>query len=206
MCHQSNDTLPETHHVMQMMSKRKITVKIWKACGQSAGKTTPPRFGVESPETIRLGDWQEKQWIMNLDPQWIVGFVDGEGCFFVGINSHQSLKMRVQVLPEFTVVQHEQDIQLLHGLKSYFGCGVVGKNHGDRMAYRVRGHNNLLNVILPFFERHKLKSKRRIAFERFRTVVLMMARGDHLTAEGLEKIQAIATTINKHPVSSPILL
>jgi hypothetical protein len=44
-----------------------------------------------------------------------------------------------------------------------------------------------------------LKSKKRIEFERFRTIVLMMARGDHLTAEGLEKIRAIAATINKRP-------
>ena len=140
---------------------------------------------------------------MNLDPQWIVGFVDGEGCFFVGINPHRSLKMRAQVLPEFTVVQHESDVQLLHGLKKYFACGVVRRNHGDRMAYRVRGHNHLLDKILPFFEKHKLKSKKRIEFERFRTIVLMMAKGDHLTSEGLEKIRAIAATINK---PSPSLL
>ena len=39
-----------------------MAVKIWKACGQSAGKTTPPlvRVGVESPETIRLGGWKKK--------------------------------------------------------------------------------------------------------------------------------------------------
>ena len=139
---------------------------------------------------------------MNLDPQWIVGFVDGEGRFFVGINSHPSLKMGVQVLPEFTVVQHKSNIQLLHGLKSYFGCGVIRGNHGDRIAYRVRGHTHFLDTILPFFEKHKLKSKKRIEFERFRTIVLMMARGDHLTAEGLEKIRAIAATITKRPILS----
>ena len=148
------------------------------------------------PRDYTFGGLEKKKVMeMNLDPQWIVGFVDGEGCFFVGINPHRSLKMRAQVLPEFTVVQHKSDIQLLYGLKSYFGCGVVRKNHGDRMAYRVRGYNHLLDNILPFFEKHKLKSKKRIEFERFRTIVLMMAKGDHLTAEGLEKIRAIAATI-----------
>lgn len=40
-----------------------MAVKIWKACGQSAGKTIPSSVsvGVESPETIRLGDWREKK-------------------------------------------------------------------------------------------------------------------------------------------------
>ena len=76
---------------------------------------------------------------MKLDAQWITGFVDGEGCFYVGINPHKEMTAGFQVLPEFTVVQHKRDVQVLHALKSYFGCGVVRVNHGDRMAYRVRG-------------------------------------------------------------------
>jgi hypothetical protein len=155
---------------------------------------------VWNPQRLYVWGIGEKVIEMNLDPQWIVGFVDGQGCFFVGINPHRSLKMRAQVLPEFTVVQHKSDVQLLYGVKSYFGCGVIQRNHGDRMAYRVRGHSHLLDTILPFFEKHKLKSKKRIEFERFRTIVLMMARGDHLTVEGLEKIRAIAATINKRPL------
>ena len=71
---------------------------------------------------------------MQLEAQWITGFVDGEGCFHVGINPHSDMKCGYQVLPEFTVVQHERDVQLLHALKAYFGCGVVRRNHGDRMA------------------------------------------------------------------------
>jgi hypothetical protein len=46
---------------------------------------------------------------MNLNAQWVVGFVDGEGCFHVGINQNESMSLGVQVLPEFTVVQHEVD-------------------------------------------------------------------------------------------------
>ncbi len=81
----------------------------------------------------------------------MVGFVDGEGCFFVGINPHPEMTSGFQVLPEFTVVQHQRDIQLLHALKKFFGCGVVRSNHGDRMAYRVRSLEHLNQRIVPFF-------------------------------------------------------
>ncbi|HEX7079988.1 MAG TPA: LAGLIDADG family homing endonuclease, partial [Gammaproteobacteria bacterium] len=47
---------------------------------------------------------------MKLDAQWITGFVDGEGCFHVGINPHKEMTAGFQVLPEFTVVQHERDV------------------------------------------------------------------------------------------------
>ena len=88
---------------------------------------------------------------MELSAEWVVGFVDGEGCFHVGINPHKEMTVGFQVLPEFTVVQHERDVQVLHALKAFFGCGVVRTNHGDRMAFRVRGKEQLLSTIIPFF-------------------------------------------------------
>ena len=99
---------------------------------------------------------------MNLEEKWITGFVDGEGCFHVAVNKHDDMKSGYQVLPEFTVVQHRRDVQILHALKRYFGCGVVRKNHGDRMAYRVRGKKDLLERIVPFFEQHPLKTKKHV--------------------------------------------
>ena len=134
---------------------------------------------------------------MNLQAQWVVGFVDGEGCFHVGIGRHPEMKLGYQVLPEFTVVQHERDVQVLHALKAYFGCGVVRRDHGERMAYRVRDRRHLWERIVPFFEKHKLKTSKRIDFEKFRRVLLLMERGEHLRAEGLDEIRRIAEQMNR---------
>ena len=134
---------------------------------------------------------------MQLDAGWVVGFVDGEGCFHVGINAHPEMTAGFQVLPEFTVVQHERDVQVLHGLKAYFGCGVVRKNHGDRMAYRVRGKEHLLLTIIPFFMKHPLKSKKNVDFLKFRDVLLMMEKGEHLTSDGIARIREIASKMNR---------
>ena len=131
-----------------------------------------------------------------LEAQWVVGFVDGEGCFFVGINPHPEMASGFQVLPEFTVVQHKRDIQLLHALKQFFGCGVVRTNHGDRMAYRVRALEHLNERVIPFFEQHPLKSKKRIDFAKFRHVLQLMNDGKHLRTDGVDKIRAIASTMN----------
>ena len=133
---------------------------------------------------------------MDLNAQWIVGFVDGEGCFHIGINKNQTMKLGVQVLPEFTVVQHQVDVQVLHALKDYFGCGVVRKNHGTRLCYRVRGQDNLLHKILPFFEKHQLKTRKRVDFAKFRKVILLIQKEEHLSLEGLEKIRQIKATMN----------
>src|SRR5262245_23034228 len=124
---------------------------------------------------------------MTLENGWVTGFVDGEGCFYVGVNRHREMQAGFQVLPEFTVVQHERDVQLLHALREFFGCGVVRTNHGDRMAFRVRGKDDLLQRVIPFFQEHPLRSKKRLDFEKFREIVSLMERGGHLTADGIER-------------------
>ena len=134
---------------------------------------------------------------MELDAGWVTGFVDGEGCFFVGVNPHPEMQAGFQVLPEFTVVQHERDAQLLHALKAFFGCGVVRRNHGDRMAYRVRGTDQLREIIVPFFVKNPLKSRKRLDFIKFRRVLLMMERSDHLNKAGIERIRTIASQMNR---------
>ena len=134
---------------------------------------------------------------MKLDVAWITGFVDGEGCFYVGINRHPEMSSGYQVLPEFTVVQHKRDVHILHALKAFFGCGVVRTNHGDRMAYRVRSFEHLLKHIIPFFVKHPLKTKKNVDFQKFRKVLLMMREGDHLTKEGVERIRTIAGEMNR---------
>nr|YP_009518897.1 hypothetical protein [Boodleopsis pusilla]AYC64851.1 hypothetical protein [Boodleopsis pusilla] len=135
---------------------------------------------------------------MQLQAQWIVGFVDGEGCFHIGIHKNQKLALGYQVLPQFTVVQHERDINVLYALKNFFQCGVVRRNHGNLWCYRVRSIHHLHESILPFFEKHKLKTQKNINFLKFRRVIFLMKKGEHLTQQGFERIQKIQSQMNKN--------
>jgi hypothetical protein len=146
---------------------------------------------MENPQRLNVQSRPAK-----LEAQWVVGFVDGEGCFSVGFTPHPEMSCQVQVLPEFVVVQHRRDVQLLHALKKFFGCGVVRRTHGDRMAYRVRGQGHLSERIIPFFEAHPLKSKKRVDFARFRSILRLMQQGKHLRPDGVAAIRAIASQMN----------
>ena len=116
-----------------------------------------------------------------LEAQWIVGFVDGEGCFNLDVHVKPEMRWGIQMQPEFTVVQHEVDVQILHALKNYFGCGSVAVNHATstRMHYRCKNVVHLHTRIVPFFEQHLLKTKKRVEFERFRDIVRLMHDGYH---------------------------
>ena len=133
---------------------------------------------------------------MRLEIGWIIGFVDAEGCFYVALNKNRGMTHNIQCLPEFTVTQHLRDIAILHALRGQFKCGVVRLNNGNVWSYRVRGHADLLERIIPFFEKHKLKTKKRTDFLKFRRVVRLMSEGVHLTEKGIAKIRAISETMN----------
>ena len=132
-----------------------------------------------------------------LTPDWIVGFIDGEGCFHIGISKHSDLRSGYQILPELTVVQHKRDIDLLYELRSTMGCGVVRNNHGDRFCWRVRDLNNLTQIVIPFFDKYPLRSKKEIEFLKFKSVVVMMQKGEHLTEKGFSSIVKIASEMNR---------
>jgi hypothetical protein len=143
---------------------------------------------------------------MDLLQDWVVGFVDGEGCFYVGINEHPEMSIGYQVLPEFRVVQHESDIQILYALKKFFRCGVVRRNHDDRFELCIRKLDCLLEVV-KFFDKHSLRTKKNADFKKFARIVRWMQEGKHLTKDGLIEIIETASRMNRQekPKAAEIL-
>ncbi|MDW8018666.1 MAG: LAGLIDADG family homing endonuclease [Chloroherpetonaceae bacterium] len=132
---------------------------------------------------------------MELQTEWVVGFTDGEGCFFVGIQKSEKTTLGYQVIPEFRIVQHKRDIAVLYALKRFFGCGKVCPNHDDRYEFRVRKLEHLAQIV-AFFEKHSLKTKKKVDFLKFRDIIRLMQEKKHLEPEGLRKIAKIASEMN----------
>ena len=131
-----------------------------------------------------------------LDSSWIVGFIDGEGCFHVAINRLPKMTLGWQVLPEFRVVQHQRDEVVLQKLKLFFGFGNVTTNHGDRKEFRVRGLENL-NRLIKFFDKNPLRTSKQKNFEIFSEIILLMNNKEHLNECGIYKIAKLSLKMNR---------
>jgi hypothetical protein len=140
---------------------------------------------------------------------WVIGFVDGEGCFSIGFVRQPSrvnrsgYKTGYQVAHEFAVTQGAQSVETLHELREFFGVGQVianrrYDNHREHLfRYVVRRRVDLLGTVIPFFRMHPLRSSKRQNFEKFASVVEMIDAGRHLTTDGLIEIAEIAETMNR---------
>lgn len=133
---------------------------------------------------------------MTLSNDWIVGFTDGEGCFSFSLIKNDSLRFGYQIQGEFTVVQHKRDIQLLYELKTYFGCGSVAVNHGDRWHYRVKNLEHFLTIIIPFFETHKLKTVKRHQLPVFKEICLKLQAKEHISQTGFDEIKELVIKLS----------
>ena len=139
--------------------------------------------------------------------QWIVGFVDGEGCFAISVVRNRVCRLGWQVQHEFSVTQAEPSLQALELLRQFFGVGTLipnnrHDNHRARMwRFSVKRRTDLTDVVVPFFEEHPLITAKRADFERFTQVLQMMQAGEHLREDGLRRIAARTERMNRRPRS-----
>jgi len=131
-----------------------------------------------------------------LDPNFVTGFTDAEGCFSLKIVSNpKSGKLKVQVV--FSIGLHKKDRALLDLIKSFFGVGnVTDKASREVSTFQV---SSLLDVkvLLEHFDSYPLITKKRADYELFKRAVGLIESKEHLTEEGINKLVAIKASINK---------
>ncbi len=128
---------------------------------------------------------------------WIVGFVDGEGCFSVSIFKNRTSKSGYQVMPEFVVTQGQKSLKSLEIVENFFGCGAIYvnrryDNHKENIyRYCVRNSKDINEKIIPFFRANQLLTYKRKDFEIFCRACKMIKNRQHLTLEGLESVRQL---------------
>jgi hypothetical protein len=140
---------------------------------------------------------------------WVIGFVDGEGCFSIGFvrqpdrPGRRGYKTGFQVSHEFAVTQGASGVACLEQLREFFGVGHVVPNkrydnHREHMyRYVVCRRSDLLETIIPFFRKHPMLSPKQQNFEKFACCVELISAGRHKSTEGLIEIAEIAQTMNR---------
>lgn len=170
----------------------------------SIRRYSPYLLGMGSDNPSGAEDQQERL----ITTGWVIGFVDGEGCFSIGFVRQPDRPGRrgyttgYQVFHRFVVTQGEASLSCLEDLRDFFGVGRIyvnrrHDNHREHLCqYHVGRRDQLLNTIIPFFESNRLRTAKQADFEKFAECMGLVAEGRHLSAEGLIKIAEIAETMN----------
>ncbi len=130
---------------------------------------------------------------------YLSGYADGEGCFCVTFNRSKRHVFGWDIRPSFSVSQNRERAQILELFHQSFGCGSMRPDRSDRtLKFEVRSVPELVRAVIPHFRENPMLSMKQRDFDMFAGICEMMGRGEHLTAEGFNRIAAMASEINRN--------
>lgn len=156
--------------------------------------------------------------INKLDPNFITGFVDAEGCFILGVFADSNYKIGYKVQAIFKINLDNKDYDLLCQIKDYFGAGSITKHGNTTLQYAIKSLKDL-NILISHFDKYPLISQKWADYQLFKSAVLLLKNKEHLTREGFNKVLSIRASMNLGlsdelkltfpnvtPISRPLLL
>jgi len=184
----SNSSQKAAVTLFTFIKQKRIIIRNYSV--NSYKKSLPLHSSLPISAGLTLSNLNEKD---SLNAYFVTGFSDAESCFYIGIYKNSN-KTGWKVKASFQISLHQRDIGILE--LHFGGVGNVSKQGKDSVQYRVASIQDLINVIIPHFEKYPLISNKRADFELFKLAVDLINCKEHLTIEGVQKIVAIKASLN----------
>ena len=125
--------------------------------------------------------------------EYLCGFVDGEGCFYVGFGKRTDLPLKWQIITEFHLSQNPGGKNVLETFIKRLGCGYLKPNHPGSLKDKtwvliVKDRKDIKNKLIPFFLEHPLQTIKRLEFLIFKQVIEVIENKQHLNENGFRRI------------------
>ena len=128
------------------------------------------------------------------NPLWVVGFVSGEGCFFINLITNKYYN-KTYVQLRFSISQNIRDIKLIESFISYFNCGYITKDNVG-VYFNVVKFSDIYEKIIPFFKTNQIIGVKSLNFNDWCAAAEIVKQSKHLTEDGLNQIIRIKQGMN----------
>ena len=148
---------------------------------------------MKSSDNAQYADNQQVSWKTEVSDEYFAGFVDGEGCFYVGFSRREDLPLKWQVITEFHLSQNPKGMNILEEFKKRLGCGYIKPNHSKNprdksLVLIIKERKDLQEKLIPFFKEHPLHSGKQTDYLIFSQALEIISKGEHLKREGFNRI------------------
>lgn len=134
--------------------------------------------------------------IENLDPWWVTGFIDAEGCFLISFYNKKNYKLGIKVVPRLLITQHNENKAVLQSLKQFFNCGRIYNKGNNCLGFEIEGFKNISSLVLSHFNNYPLQTSKKDDFEIFCKILNKMENKEHLIEKGLIEIKELKDKMN----------
>jgi len=141
-------------------------------------------------------DNQQVSNIRSISDEYLTGFVEGEGCFYVGFSRRKDLPLGWQIITEFHLSQNPGGKNILEAFAKRLSCGYLKLNHPGSVKDKtwvliVKNRQDLQKKLIPFFETNRLQTTKLEDYQIFKNTLEIIAQNQHLSKEGFRKIVAL---------------
>jgi hypothetical protein len=130
-----------------------------------------------------------------LNPWFVTGFSDAEGCFSISIYFDSKMKTKWRVSPVFIIKLHIKDIAILEEIKYTLGVGKIRKYGTKSVQYVVESIKDL-QVIVDHFDKYQLITAKVSDYLLFKQCFEIIKQGGHLTEEGILQLVGVKSSLN----------
>lgn len=133
-----------------------------------------------------------------LNPNFITGLTEAEGCFSVGVYKNKKARFKRSVKLEFTIKMLDNETELLTMVEFFFNCGKLWHYPKDNsVRFRIHNISSIKNKIIPHFLKYPLRGTKYLDFLYFKEALDIIESKEHLTDEGLNKLSILSKSMNK---------
>jgi LAGLIDADG endonuclease len=135
--------------------------------------------------------------LSKIDPNWLSGFFNAEGCFDCRITKSSTVKIGYQVILRITLVQHSRDILLFNQILDYWKCGNLRNDvKNSIVSLSITKFSDISNIIIPFFDKYPIQGIKILDLAHFKKIALLIENKSHLTDSGLNLIRDLKSKMN----------
>ena len=111
---------------------------------------------------------------------YLLGFTDAEGCFSISLKKENTARFGWALDPLFQITQHKCNREVLEMFQKELKCGRIIEKSGqpDCLVFLVDNRRQLVEKIIPFFEKYPLLTKSN-DFGKFREIIAGMESKMH---------------------------
>lgn len=137
-----------------------------------------------------------------INPWYLVGFTEGEGCFAITITKHKTKKTKKDACLCFEIELRADDRPILELIQKRLNCGRIVILNYQRYGWKphvkfvVKKQQDIFFKVIPFFKQFLLKGKKAKDFELFCQAAEIFRRKEHLSEEGINRLLKIREFMN----------
>lgn len=157
--------------------------------------------------TTNLSDELNKSYLFNINPNWLMGFIEAEGTYGIKNNS-----------PYFQIAQKNTSKYTLNAIKHFITTlpgsdkkpdkilspnviSTINKKT-DVISLTVNSIDSLYFYLLPILDESKMYTRKKIDFKLWKIALILYKLGYYYTPEGKQLLVDISSCINKSRYST----